>query len=102
MQLAAAKTENELARFKNDLEIRGKEIDSLFKKEQLNVSDPTKYLNLQDKTFDQIREEILETRELIHKANEQDVEILGKMKEDLATGDDDLKMQLHDANIRIT
>lgn len=44
MQLAAAKTENELARFKNDLEIRGKEIDSLFKKEQLNVSDPTKYL----------------------------------------------------------
>ncbi len=102
MQLAAAKTEYELARFKNDLEIRGKEIDSLFKKEQLNVSDPTKYLNLQDKTFDQIREEILETRELIHKANEQDVEILGKMKEDLATGDDDLKMQLHDANIRIT
>ena len=102
MQLAAAKTENELARFKNDLEIRGKEIDSLFKKEQLNVRDPTKYLNLQDKTFDQIREEILETRELIHKANEQDVEILGKMKEDLATGDDDLKMQLHDANIRIT
>ncbi len=102
MQLAAAKTENELARFKNDLEIRGKEIDSLFKKEQLNVSDPTKYLNLQDKTFDQIREEILETRELIHKANEQDVEIIGKMKEDLATGDDDLKMQLHDANIRIT
>jgi|LauGreDrversion4_2_1035121.scaffolds.fasta_scaffold782023_1 hypothetical protein len=33
MQLAAVKTENELARFKNDLEIRGKEIDSLFKKE---------------------------------------------------------------------
>ena len=44
MQLAAAKTENELARFKNDLEIRGKEIDSLFKKVQLNVSDPKKDL----------------------------------------------------------
>jgi hypothetical protein len=44
----------------------------------------------------------LETRERIHVANEQDVEILGKMKEDLATGDDDLKMQLHEANIRIT
>ncbi len=56
----------------------------------------------QDKTFDFIREEILETRERIHVANEQDVEILGKMKEDLATGDDDLKMQLHEANIRIT
>jgi hypothetical protein len=44
----------------------------------------------------------LETRERIHVANALDVEILGKMKEDLATGDDDLKMQLHEANIRIT
>lgn len=60
------------------------------------------YFNLQDKTFDFIREEILETRERIHVANAQDVEILGKMKEDLAIGDDDLKMQLHEANIRIT
>ena len=91
MQLASVKTENELARFKNDLDIRGKEIDSLFKKEQLNVSDQFSCYK-QDKTFDFIREEILETRERIHVANEQDVEILGKMKEDLATGDDDLKM----------
>ncbi len=37
MQLTSVKTENELARFKNDLDIRGKEIESLFKKEQLNV-----------------------------------------------------------------
>ena len=56
----------------------------------------------QDKTFDFIREEILETRERIHVSNEQDVEILGKMKEDLATGDDDLKMQLLEVNTRIT
>ena len=56
----------------------------------------------QDRTFDFIREEILETRERIHVSNEQDVEILGKMKEDLATGDDDLKMQLHEVNTRIT
>lgn len=33
MQLATVKTENELARFKNDLDIRGREIESLFKKE---------------------------------------------------------------------
>ncbi len=33
MQLTSVKTENELARFKNDLDIRGKEIESLFKKE---------------------------------------------------------------------
>ena len=37
MQLTSVKTENELARFKNELDIRGKEIESLFKKEQLNV-----------------------------------------------------------------
>lgn len=57
--------------------------------------------DLQDKTFDFIREEILETRERIHVNNEQDVEILGKMKEDLAVGDDDLRMQLQEANVRI-
>jgi hypothetical protein len=33
MQLSAVKTENELARFKNELDMRGKEIESLFKKE---------------------------------------------------------------------
>ena len=37
MQLSSVKTENELARFKNELDMRGKEIESLFKKEQLNV-----------------------------------------------------------------
>ena len=36
--MESVKTENELARFKNELEMRGKEIESLFKKEQLNVS----------------------------------------------------------------
>lgn len=58
-------------------------------------------VDLQDKTFDFIREEILETRERIHVNNQQDVEILGKMKEDLAVGDDDLRMQLQEANLRI-
>lgn len=37
MQLSAVKTENELARFKNELEMAGKEIETLFKKDQLNV-----------------------------------------------------------------
>ncbi len=57
--------------------------------------------DLQDKTFDFIREEISETRERIHVNNEQDVEILVKMKEDLAFGDDDLRMQLQEATVRI-
>jgi len=33
MQLSAVKTENELARFKNELEMAGKEIETLFKKD---------------------------------------------------------------------
>jgi hypothetical protein len=40
-----------------------------------------------------LRDEILETRERIHKSNEQDAEILGRMKEEVATGDMDLKLQ---------
>lgn len=57
--------------------------------------------DLQDKTFDLIRDEISETRERIYVNNQQDVEILGKMKEELAVGDNDLRMQLQEANVRI-
>ena len=52
--------------------------------------EPT-FSSFQDKTIDNLRDQILETRGKIGDANEHDIELWGKIQEELAHQDEGIK-----------